>query len=352
MTAASTGSFTLGNGTLTVQGTGVLGGTGTFTANQSTAGTISITHDAVSRTNNTSTASPGYGASFTAIDSITTSSEGHITAINTKTVTLPASDNTNTLPNNGTITISAGGGLSGGAAFTTNQSVNETITVSHADTSTQASVNNTGRTYIQDVTLDTYGHVTGLTSATETVTDSGNTITSIGTSGDLSSGNITLVAGGATTISKSGGTITISSTDTTIANTDTVTSNIAGNGISVSAATGNSTIAMTGSFNGTFTASADVVAYSDEKLKDNIETLDGSKVFDMRGASFNRNDQDGKLSSGVIAQELEEIAPELVHENEDGTKGVAYGNTVGYLIEAIKLLKAEIEELKSINKKV
>ena len=109
---------------------------------------------------------------------------------------------------------------------------------------------------------------------------------------------------------------------------------------------------MTGNFTGTFTATGDVVAFSDEKLKDNIETLDGSKVFDMRGASFNRNDQDGKLSSGVIAQELEEIAPELVHENEDGTKGVAYGNTVGYLIEAIKLLKAEIEELKSINKKV
>ena len=72
----------------------------------------------------------------------------------------------------------------------------------------------------------------------------------------------------------------------------------------------------------------------------------------MRGVSFNRNDQDGKLSSGVIAQELEHIAPELIHESEDGTKGVAYGNTVGYLIEAIKLLKAEIEELKSINKKV
>ena len=42
--------------------------------------------------------------------------------------------------------------------------------------------------------------------------------------------------------------------------------------------------------------------------------------------------------------------PELIHESEDGTKGVAYGNTVGYLIEAIKLLKAEIEELKIINK--
>jgi hypothetical protein len=61
---------------------------------------------------------------------------------------------------------------------------------------------------------------------------------------------------------------------------------------------------------------------------------------------------DEKESSGVIAQELEQIAPELIHEDQDGYKSVAYGNTVGYLIEAIKLLKAEIEELKSINKKV
>ena len=109
---------------------------------------------------------------------------------------------------------------------------------------------------------------------------------------------------------------------------------------------------MTGSYSGTFTATQDIVAFSDKKLKDNIETLDGSKVFDMRGVSFNRNDQDGRLSSGIIAQELEQIAPELVHDSEDGTKGVSYGNTVGYLIEAIKLLKAEIEELKVINKKV
>lgn len=87
---------TVNDGTLTVQGTGVLGGSGTFTANDSDSPTISITHDAVSRTNNTSTASPGYGASFTAIDSITTSTEGHITAVNTKTVTLPASDNVDT----------------------------------------------------------------------------------------------------------------------------------------------------------------------------------------------------------------------------------------------------------------
>jgi hypothetical protein len=50
-------------------------------------------------------------------------------------------------------------------------------------------------------------------------------------------------------------------------------------------------------------------------------------------------------SSGVIAQEIQKIAPELVTDN-DGTLSVAYGNLTGYLIEAVKELKAEIEELK------
>ena len=93
---------------------------------------------------------------------------------------------------------------------------------------------------------------------------------------------------------------------------------------------------------GTFTAGGDVVAYSDERLKSNIKTLDGSKVYNMHGVSF---DKDGKKGSGVIAQELEKVAPELVHD-EGEYKAVAYGNISGYLIEAIKDLKAEIEELK------
>jgi hypothetical protein len=87
---------TVNDATLTVEGTGVLGGTGTFTANDADDNTISITHDAISNTPTTSTASPGYGASFTAVDSITISNEGHVTGVNTKTVTIPASDNTNT----------------------------------------------------------------------------------------------------------------------------------------------------------------------------------------------------------------------------------------------------------------
>jgi len=73
--------------------------------------------------------------------------------------------NSTTIPsaaNNATITISAGNALTTGGNFTTNQGSNETITIHHADTSTQASVDNSGNTVIQDVTLDGYGHVTGL----------------------------------------------------------------------------------------------------------------------------------------------------------------------------------------------
>ena len=58
-----------------------------------------INHDLTTRSNTTSTAAPGSGATFTALDSITTNTTGHVTAVNTKTVTLPPeSDTTYTLP--------------------------------------------------------------------------------------------------------------------------------------------------------------------------------------------------------------------------------------------------------------
>jgi hypothetical protein len=82
---------TVGDGTLTVQGTGVLGGTGTFTANQAGNTTISVTHDNVSRTDTTSSVNSN---TFTAVDSVASSAQGHITAINLKTVTVPAGTDT------------------------------------------------------------------------------------------------------------------------------------------------------------------------------------------------------------------------------------------------------------------
>ena len=63
----------------------------------------------------------------------------------------------------------------------------------------------------------------------------------------------------------------------------------------------------------------------------------------MRGVMYTRKDNNEK-NTGVIAQEIKEVLPEVVHGDE--TLSVAYGNIVGVLIEAIKELKAEIEQLK------
>jgi len=85
---------TVNDGTLTVQGTGVLGGTGTFTANDADNVTISISHDNTSRTDTTSTDSSN---TFTVVDSVTTNATGHVTAVNVKTQTV-ADDDTTSLP--------------------------------------------------------------------------------------------------------------------------------------------------------------------------------------------------------------------------------------------------------------
>ncbi len=99
---------------------------------------------------------------------------------------------------------------------------------------------------------------------------------------------------------------------------------------------------------GNLTMTGNVTAYSDERLKENIQTLDSKKALQMRGVSFVKG---GVKGSGVIAQEIEEIAPELVltADDEMGTKSVAYGNLVGYLIEAIKDQQKQIDELKEKN---
>ena len=64
--------------------------------------------------------------------------------------------------NDATITVTAGNAIDGGGSFTVNQTLDSTITIDHADTSSQASVLGSGGQVIQDVVLDTYGHVTGL----------------------------------------------------------------------------------------------------------------------------------------------------------------------------------------------
>ena len=98
-----------------------------------------------------------------------------------------------------------------------------------------------------------------------------------------------------------------------------------------------------------FTATGNVTAFSDARVKTNIKTIDNalSKVLALRGVTYNRTDLEDKSEQiGVIAQEVKEILPQVVQEN-DGHYSVAYGNIVGVLIEAIKEQQAQIEELKS-----
>jgi len=92
-----------------------------------------------------------------------------------------------------------------------------------------------------------------------------------------------------------------------------------------------------------------VTAYSDARLKTNVETITNAldTVSKMRGVTYERIDS-GTKGVGVIAQEMKEVLPEVVMEasSDDEFMSVAYGNIVGVLIEAIKELKSEIEELK------
>jgi hypothetical protein len=93
--AGNTGSpQTIGSGDTA----SIVGGTVISTAASSTD-TLTINHSSVSRSDTTSSVSPAFGSTFTAIDSVTSSAEGHVTAINLKTVTLPT-------PSNQTITLS------------------------------------------------------------------------------------------------------------------------------------------------------------------------------------------------------------------------------------------------------
>ena len=99
--------------------TEVQGGTYINVTNQTGPVPI-VNHDTTARTDNTSSVSPAYGASFTAIDTVTTNTTGHVTLVNTKTITLPADTNeTYTLPvaagasNSAIINLTAGGTGSG-----------------------------------------------------------------------------------------------------------------------------------------------------------------------------------------------------------------------------------------------
>ena len=93
-------------------------------------------------------------------------------------------------------------------------------------------------------------------------------------------------------------------------------------------------------------SATEVTTSSDVRSKTNIETIMNPVdiVSKLRGVSFHRSET-GIKSYGVIAQEIEQVLPDIVFNNEDGFKSVAYNSIIGFLIEAVKHQQSQINSL-------
>ena len=191
--------------------TEVQGGTYISVTNQT--GPIPIVnHDATSRTNTTSSVSPGYGVSFTAIDSVTTNATGHVTATNLKTITLPADTNeTYTLPvaagasNSAIMNLTAGGtgsgikssvtvfGTTGRIAITEQTGNNGSITVDFPDDVTVVDDLTVGGVITQSQTGETNSFASPLNMNTNKLT---NVATGTASTDGVNLGQVELLVAG------------------------------------------------------------------------------------------------------------------------------------------------------------
>ena len=112
---------------------------------------------------------------------------------------------------------------------------------------------------------------------------------------------------------------------------------------------GNFTTSGTITAGGNITTSGDVIAFSDRRMKENIEGIESplEKIMKMHGVYFTRINNP-RRQIGVIAQEVEEVLPEVVFTDESSNKNksVSYGNIVALLIEGMKEQQKMIEDLK------
>lgn len=407
---------TVNNNTITVAAGGAMTGGGNFTVNQSVNSTITISHA------DTSTQASVNNSGTTFIQDVTLDTYGHVTSIASASVSIPTVFNS-------VITVNSGAGLTGSGSFGLNQSSGTTITLSHADTSAQASISNSLGTVIQSISLDTHGHITSMSSAnldgryllvggkaadanlldgldsthflnynnltnkpTDTVANNA-TITLVGTGGlsgtfgsfttnqadpasiaislptisppvngtygsptqvpvitvdakgRITSASVVAVSGGG-----GGGGVGGSGTTNFVpkwsGSTSLTNSKIFDNGTNVGIGTSSPLFSF--DVSGTIRATNDIIAFSDARVKENIETISDAteKVRFLRGVTFNKINE-SKRTMGVIAQEVEAILPEVVYTDENGMKAVAYGNMVGLLIEAVKEQQHEIQQLKA-----
>jgi hypothetical protein len=96
---------------------------------------------------------------------------------------------------------------------------------------------------------------------------------------------------------------------------------------------------------GNLSMTGDVTAYSDARLKTDLVRIDGAldKLETLTGYIYTRTDT-GQRQTGLLAQDVQAVLPEAVHEGEH--LSLAYGNMMGLVVEAIKELRADFEELR------
>ena len=192
---------------------------------------------------------------------------------------------------------------------------------------------------------------------TDNVTFNNVTVDGTLTSDDITSSNVTatgnVVVQGDLTVN--GTTTTINSTTVSVNDKNLLLADSAadataadGAGITIGGANATLTYASVGDkwvSNKDFDA-PNFNSTSDRRLKDNIQVINNAlnKVNSINGVTFNWKES-GKTSMGVIAQDVEKVAPEVISET-NGYKAVNYDGLIGLLIESIKELKQEISDLK------
>ena len=203
-----------------------------------------------------------------------------------------------------------------------------------------------------------------------TVTDT-NTTYSAGTNMSLSGTTFSATDTNTTYSAGTGMSLSGTTFNCTVVNTDTNTTYTGGTGLTLNGTTfdvngsfGAINIQTTGNINGSTVSgnngefnvvrsTGDVIAYysSDERLKDNVKPIENAleKLQKIRGVEFDWNDKQDVYQghdTGVIAQEVQKVLPEVVTEREDGMLAVKYEKMIGLLVESIKDLKAEVDDLK------
>ena len=169
-------------------------------------------------------------------------------------------------------------------------------------------------------------------------------ITIAGTEIDLSSGSLTLDVASDIILNADGGHVQLFDASTQFGEFENNSGNlVVKSGSTIAATFSGANVTFAGTLaSGAITSSGDVTAFSDMRLKSDIRTIDNAlnRVCDLRGVFFTKDNEAG---TGVIAQEVENILPEVVHSGV--YKSVAYGNMVGVLIEAIKELRSQVKSL-------